>query len=422
MTANKGGVVTRTANPKYRRNGSIVVHHGYWFYSVKLPGAEKRRMLALRAPGAKHGLAADRPREMAEQAAARLWEDATREMRANHGERPLTVEELCAAYCAWSPSYYKHADGTPTSEVATIRISLREFRSMFGNAAVAELTHADMLVHRDALVRSGIARTTVNARVGVVKRMISWALEEALITPAIKVELTQVVNLKRGRSAARETAPVREVDDATIEKTVAAMMPNTADMVMVHRLTGMRPEEICALNWKCIDTSRTPWVYRPGTMDANKNGWRGEIGMPRAVLIGPRARAILNRHRESRSFPFSPQQATLEYLAVKAANAARHHTESRADPHAVRKPGPRWHTNEYRRTIAAACARAGIPSWGPNRMRHTFATEVRRHFGLDACRAVLGHSRGASVTDRYSFDAIEEETIRAASAAVEALG
>ena len=37
-------------------------------------------------------------------------------------------------------------------------------------------------------------------------------------------------------------------------------------------------------------------------------------------------------------------------------------------------------------------------------------------------RAVLGHTEGGTITDVYSFDAIEEETIRADSAAVEALG
>jgi len=98
---------------KYKRNGSVVVHHGYWFYSVKLPGAEKRRMLALRAPGAEHGLSADRPREMAEQAAARLWEDACREDRACHGERGATAEAVFAAYCAFARTYYRRPSWVP---------------------------------------------------------------------------------------------------------------------------------------------------------------------------------------------------------------------------------------------------------------------------------------------------------------------
>ena len=55
------------------------------------------------------------------------------------------------------------------------------------------------------------------------------------------------------------------------------MMPNTADMVRVHRFTGMRPCELCGLRWSLIDTSRTPWVYRVPP-EINKNEWRGELG------------------------------------------------------------------------------------------------------------------------------------------------
>ena len=52
----------------------------------------------------------------------------------------------------------------------------------------------------------------------------------------------------------------------------------------------------------------------------------------------------------------------------------------------------------------------------------TPGAEVRRKFGLEACRAVLGHSMGARITDRYSCDALEDEIVEKASAAVEALG
>ena len=69
-----------------------------------------------------------------------------------------------------------------------------------------------------------------------------------------------------------------------------------------------------------------------------------------------------------------------------------------------------------------ACVRACIEPFGVNRIRHAFGTEVRRKFGLEATRAALGHSDGGCVTDRYSYEALEDEIIRTASAAVEALG
>ena len=66
--------------------------------------------------------------------------------------------------------------------------------------------------------------------------------------------------------------------------------------------------------------------------------------------------------------------------------------------------------------------RAGIVPWGSNRLRHTFGTEVRRAFGLEAARAVLGHTNGGCITDVYTFDAVEDEMVRTAAPAVEALG
>ncbi len=400
---------------KLKQTGSVFENHGLWYYSVKLPGERRRKQVPLKAPGANHTMRTDRPRKMAEEAAARYWEEHTRQVK-RHEPAGVSVADLCALWDAHCREYYK---GSSTARNSVVDVRL--FRDLYGNAAVAELTHADMLRLRDALVRSGISRKTVNTRLWRVKYMLAWALDEALIPATVKAELTQVKGVRRGRSSAPERAPVRPVDDATIEATVARMMPNTADMVRVHRLTGMRPCEVCGMRWSLIDTTRTPWVYRVPA-DANKNDWRGEFGRPRVVLIGPRARETLERHR-SGDVPFSPMQAMAEHLAARrAARTTPFYGRADPDAHVPRELGERWTTDAYTRTIHAACARAGITPWGANRLRHAFATEVRRKFGLEACRAVLGHTGGGCVTDIYSFDALEEEMIRLAAPAVEALG
>ena len=408
---------------KLKQTGSVFDNHGLWYYSVKLPGESKRRQVPLTAPGSKHTMRTDRPRKMAEQAAARYWAEQTRQIRKHErDEDGVTVEDVCAAWTARAEVYYRHADGTPTSEARSAFIGVSLFREMYGSATMAELTHRDMLRHRDALVRSGVCRQTVNRRVGAVKRMIAWALEEAMIPAVVKAELTQVPNLKRGRSAARETPPVLPVPDSVVEATLQFLMPNTADMVRVHRLTGMRPDEMCGLKWSRIDTSQTPWVYRP---ERHKNEWRGQ---PRVIMIGPKARAILLRHKDGGDVPFSPVRAILELMQRKRAARTspfypcRDEDYSRAKIGAVRKPGEAWKVAAYDRTVAGACKRGGIEHWHPNQLRHAFATEVRRDFGLEACRAVLGHSTGARITDRYSFAALEDETIRNARTAVETLG
>lgn len=397
--------------------GSIFDNHGRWWWSVRLPGEDRRHKRPLCAPASAVAMSVERhPYAEAEHAAWREWEKAVHSDR--RGDAGRTVNDVCDAWCAHALEYYRDADGKPNSQARNAAMDVRTLRNLYGPSHVGDLTHADMLAVRDALIRSGICRSTVNSRIGTMKRMWKWALDEALITATVKAELSQVEPLKPHRSAARETDPIRPVADAVVEATLAALPENTADMVRVHRMTGMRPDELCSMRWSDIDESCTPWIYRPAK---HKNSWRQQ---PRAICIGPRARAILEKWRGD-AHPFSPARAVSEHMAAMRAarkTPVQPSQVDRSNPHAQRVPGDSWTTGSYQRTVSEAAKRANTDHWHPNQLRHLFATRVRRQCGLDATRAVLGHSTGARITDRYSFDAIEDEMIRRASPAVEELG
>jgi integrase len=66
-----------------------------------------------------------------------------------------------------------------------------------------------------------------------------------------------------------------------------------------------------------------------------------------------------------------------------------------------KEPGDHYTTESYRRAIAYGCKWAGVPKWHPNQLRHNAATRLRKEFGLDVARAVLGHSSPA-VTEVYA--------------------
>lgn len=409
---------------KSGHKGSVFDNNGYWYVKVRLPGETKRKNHPLKAPGALHAMRSDRPVEMAIEAAHRLWEEAAGTRRRT--SEGTSVDDVCDAFVAYARNYYTGS----SNEAANCALAARYFRDVHGARSIGELVHADMLAVRDAMLRNPkLCRSTVNRYMQILsRRMMPWALDRGLIRAATKVELSQVQPLKRGRSTAREGRVVREASDAAVEATCAELAPNTAAMVRVHRLTGMRPGELCAMRREDIDRSRTPWVYRP---PFHKNDWRGEFGQPRAICIGPRARAILEGlWGDEKSGPlFSPVQAIAEWIAAKRAARTspfypcRDEGYSRAKGgEVVRRPGEQWDTSAYARAVSRAIERAGVEKWSPNQLRHSFATEVRRKFGLEACRAVLGHSMGATVTDRYSYAAIEDEIIEKASAAVEALG
>ncbi len=70
-----------------------------------------------------------------------------------------------------------------------------------------------------------------------------------------------------------------------------------------------------------------------------------------------------------------------------------------------RKPkrtlGKNYTVESYRRAIQRACDLAEVPRWHPHQLRHNAATFLRKEFGLDAARIILGH-RSPAITDLYA--------------------
>src|SRR5262249_30174925 len=76
----------------------------------------------------------------------------------------------------------------------------------------------------------------------------------------------------------------------------------------------------------------------------------------------------------------------------------------------------RYDVHSYRRAIKYAIRKANrqrskqglpeVPDWHPHQLRHTCGTMIRRQYGLDAARAILGHSTPI-VTEIYA--ALDEE-------------
>jgi len=75
---------------------------------------------------------------------------------------------------------------------------------------------------------------------------------------------------------------------------------------------------------------------------------------------------------------------------------------SRTRVHNPRKaPWERYSTTSYGQAIAMLCKKAGVPRWGPGRLRHNAATTINKVRDLDAARVVLGQS-SPTVTEIYA--------------------
>jgi integrase len=53
--------------------------------------------------------------------------------------------------------------------------------------------------------------------------------------------------------------------------------------------------------------------------------------------------------------------------------------------------GARYQVRSYRRAIVKACEKAGLPRWHPHQLRHSAATQLRKEFGVEVARVILGH-------------------------------
>lgn len=308
---------------------------------------------------------------------------------------PYTVAKLCDEYTEHARREYRAPDGTPTGSVDNVRWAMLALFDLFADIDSAEFGPRSLILFREQLAKSGLARSTINDRVSIVRRAFKWATQEEKVSPEVFHGLTSVQGLRRGRGGARETEPVRPVAQADVDATLPHMPEPVRAMVELQLLTGARPGEIAAMRAVDIERTGKVWVYRPA---AHKNSWRG---MDRTIYLGPKAQAIVFaflRPGMQERFLFSPTLAELrrrERLRAtrKTPLYPSHLRALRAKRKAQPKRSPRDHYDvaSYRQAITRACRRARVARWHPNQLRHNAATMLRREFGLDVAKAVLGH-------------------------------
>jgi integrase len=243
----------------------------------------------------------------------------------------------------------------------------------FKNMPVRDFKTAALLEVREAMVKKGFIRKSINCHINRIRRMFAWGVEQELVKPEQLIVLKTVAGLKQGRSRAVESEPVSPVSIDHVDATKAFLRPVVWGMIQLQLLTGMRPGEVRTMRLNEVKREDPMWEYVPRE---HKTQHRGK---QRRVAIGPEAQRVL--------------QSFLK------ADQNKYVFES--------KPGKCYGKDSYIKAIARACEKAGIPKWSPNQLRHRAATEIRRQFGLEACRTILGHST-SDVTQIYAerdFDA-----------------
>jgi integrase len=344
------------------------------------------------------------------------WEQQGRQHGfANH--KGPAIDELILAYLEHAAGYYVK-DGRPTSEQITLKAALRPLHDLYGRMPSAEFSPTKLMAVRHAMVTDlGWCRTHTNKQVSRIKSMFRWAVEHELIDASVHHALLAVRGLRKGRSEAREPDPITPVAEPHVEEILPHVSRQVAAMVRLQLLTGMRPGEVVIMRGCDLDTSEKVWTYTP---ESHKTEHHGKT---RVIYLGPQAQAIVKPflQKELSAYLFNPADAEAERNRERRANRKTPMTPShrRRKPRykPLRSPQQRYTRDSYRRAIARGCDKA-FPApkkltteqaktwrkehrWHPNQLRHTAATKLRKEFGIEAARVVLGHS-SAAVTEVYA--------------------
>lgn len=153
----------------------------------------------------------------------------------------LTIDDLCLLFLDHAENYYRHKDGSPTSEVGCMRHALRPLVQLHGRCRVREFTPIKLKAARQAMIDAGLCRTNINRQVHRIRQVFNWGVEHSYVPVVVYQALRAVSALRAGRTEARESDPVRPVDQGTVDDTLPCLSRVVADMVRLQLLCGMRP-------------------------------------------------------------------------------------------------------------------------------------------------------------------------------------
>lgn len=325
----------------------------------------------------------------------------------------MTLAEAINVYLDYAEEYY-----AASTEAENLSLAAKPICELFPRKLTKEFGPLQYKQVRNWWIQRGVSRHYVNKQCKRLLRIVKWLCAEGMM-PIENYQLLKCVDpLKKGRTEARETAPIAPVEDSIVDATIPFMSSTVAAMVRFQRLTGCRPGEVAKLKPEMVDRTNPVWEIR---LDKHKTAYKGKS---RTIYVGPLAQAVLLPFldRKPDSFCFQPREAMRQKLDAKhAARTTPLNHGNRPGTNVVdkpgRKPGLVYTTQSYGKSIHYACQLA-FPApkelegdalrmwrinhrWSPNQLRHTRATEIRKTHGLEAASVILGHS-GLAITQTYA--------------------
>ena len=345
----------------------------------------------------------------------------------NGKDQGVTINELISQYWVFASGYYVK-NLKPTSELHALRFSFKPLVGLYGTTTVDRFGPSSLKAVRQKMIDSGLCRTLINRLINRIRRIFKWGVENELVRSSTLEALRAVAPLKRGRCSVRESDPVKPAPESLITAIEPYVSRQIWAMIQLQLLTAMRPGEVIQMRRRDIDTIGAVWLYRPESHKTEHHG------IERSIYLGPQAQKFVMPflNRADDDFLFSPLEAEKERRnKLTAARKTLLSCGNRPGTHCARqpkrKPGICYDVNSYRRAIKYGCDRAfpwpkhagrGLDQltaeelvelkawrkahhWHPHQLRHNAATNLRKEFGVEAARLILGH-KSVTVTEIYA--------------------
>ena len=309
----------------------------------------------------------------------------------------MTVVELTALYWQWADGYYRRPDGTPTM-LSMVKMALKPVKEVYGDLPLSQFGPKALKACRQIWVDHTLSRRCCNGYTGIIKHMFAWGVSNELVPAMVHHALLQVKGLRKGKSGARETKPVKPVPMAHVTAIKPYVRRQIWALIQLQLHTGARPGELLIMRAVDIDTRSTVWIYIP---NRHKTEY---LDMQREIYLGPVAQEIVKEYMADRpvdAYLFDPRDAEQERRA--ACSTHRREDQKPAEPKTTRKLRDHYDTASYRRAVVRACDKdkADVPAWHPHQLRHNAGTFIRREYGVEMARIILGHSN-LNTTEIYA--------------------
>lgn len=361
----------------------------------------------------------------------------------------VLVNEVILAFWNYAQSYYRKPDGTHSSEISVLQSLLRLLRQYYGHTPAVEFGPRALAALRQVIINRGWCRKSINKHAHRISSVFRYAASLEMIPSTVYQQLKTLMPLKRGRTTAREMPRVRPAPQAMIDAVLGRVSRQVAAIIRLELLTGARSGEIVRLRPMDLQhTAEEIWTAEP------QDHKTAHHELTKTIYFGLQAQTILKEYLAGRpmgAYLFSPAEAERERRQRR--HAARKTPPQQGNrPGTQRTPSPRraakgcYTVASLRRAIQRACeeaypppehlARARRPAkhrpktqrwetnaewkdrlgpdrwkellawrqahrWHPHQLRHNAATQIRKEFGVEMARVVIGN-RSIPMAELYA--------------------